>query len=72
MDPITIFHVVSHYPESFLLRLILFVNGGKAGSAYLIGFYKWSSSITTVILEKIPIGFDYGPPLTIMGLGFLQ
>ena len=61
------FHVVNHSPESFFQRLILSVNGGKVGSAYQTGFYKRSSSITTVMLEKISIGFDYGPPLTIRG-----
>ena len=68
--PITIFHVGSRSPEIFLLRLILLGNGGKAGSAYPTGFYKWASSTTTVILERIPIVIDNGPPLTIMALRF--
>ena len=71
MDPITFFHVGSHNPESFLLRLIHPGNGGKVGSAYHTRFYKWSSSITTVILERIPIVVDNGPLLTITTLWFL-
>ena len=64
------FHVVSHSPESFLLKLILPGNGGKAGSAYHPGFYHWSSSITMVILKRIPIIIDNGPPLTITASRF--
>ena len=60
----------SHSLESFLLRLILPGNGGKVGSAYHTGFYQWSSSITTVIFERIPIVIDNGPPLTIKALRF--
>ena len=59
-------------PEMFLQRLILLVNGGKVGSAYETGFYRWCSSITTVMLEKNPTGFHYGPPLTIRGFEFSQ
>ena len=66
------FHIVNQILESFLQRLILFVNGGNIGSAYQTGFYKRFRCITTVKLEKIPIGIYYGPPLTIRGLGFLQ
>ena len=66
------FHVVNHISESFLQRLILSVNGVNVGSAYQTGFHKWFRCITTVMLEKIPIGFHYGPPLTIRGLGLSQ
>ena len=65
-------YVVNSSPESFLQRLILPVNGSNVGSAYQTGFYRRCSSITTVMLEKIPTGFHYGPPLTIRGFEFSQ
>ena len=66
------FSVVNPSPERFLQRLILPINGGKVGSAYETRFYRWCSSITTVMLEKNPTGFHYGPPLTIRGFEFSQ
>ena len=63
-------YVVNPSPESFLKRLILSVNGGKVGSAYQTRFYRRCSSITTVMLEKNPTAFHYGPPLTIRGFEF--
>ena len=63
-------YVVNPSPERFLHRLILPENGGKVGSAYETGFYRWCSSITTVMLEKNPTAFHYGPPLTIRGFEF--
>ena len=68
--PITVFHRGSCNPGILLLKLELPGNRGKASVAYPTRFYKWASSTTTVILERIPIVIDNGPPLPITALLF--